>query len=85
MKMEDWDKRPNGDFDVYPVTGWSIAALMGGAAGGVRLEYARDPTGKNLAALQVVMSSAKLRELADAMVRLANLMDRQSKPKGPLN
>jgi len=46
---------------------------------------AANPTRPSPISIVRLIRVAKLRELADAMVRLANLMDRQGRPKEPLN
>jgi len=87
LGKDDWDKWPNGDIAVHPVTRWHTAIFMQGKAGALRLEYALDQTLKQFGATQLVLTSALLRELAGVLVTLANAMDEVAKetPKKRLN
>jgi hypothetical protein len=61
MSWNGWDTDPNGDIAVFPVTGWSTVTFMNGIAGGLRIEFATDPSLKNQSANQLDTSIYRLR------------------------
>jgi hypothetical protein len=88
MNFRDWDKRPNGDLVVYPVIGWSTVTAMKGMAGVVRLEYSTDPSMKQQAAAQLILTMPQVRELSEALANLADTLEKQlaaDQPIGPRN
>lgn len=88
MSLNEWDTDQQGNFTVFPCTGWSTATFMKGMSGGLRLEYATDQTLKNIAANQLIITSAQARELSVTLINLADAMDAQvaaDKPTGPMS
>jgi hypothetical protein len=88
MSFSGWDKHPNGDLVVYPVVGWNTATAMKGMAGVVRLEYSTDPSMKQQAAAQLILTMPQVRELSGTLAKLADTLESQlaaDKPVGPRN
>ena len=67
MSTDAWKKHPDGSFAVNPTTGWSTATFMKGMAGGLRLEYALDPSLTKRDAVQLILTAAQVTELRKAL------------------
>lgn len=88
MSWNGWDPHPNGDIAVFPVTGWSTVTFMNGMAGGLRIEFATDPSMKNQSANQLILTAPQVRELSEVLARLADQLEGQlaaDKPTGPVS
>lgn len=88
MSWNGWDTMPNGDIAVFPVTGWATATFMKGMSGGLRIEFSTEPTMKNHAAVQVVMTTPQVHELIAALQKLAGNLEAAlaaDKPTSPVN
>jgi hypothetical protein len=88
MAWNGWDTDDKGNIQVFPVTGWSIATFMEGMAGGLRIEFATDPSLKNQSALQVVLTAPQVRELSNTLAGLADKLEAElaaDKPTGPMS
>lgn len=88
MSWNGWDTHPNGDIAVSPVTGWSTVTFMNGMAGGLRIEFATDPSLKNQSANQLILTAPQVRELSEVLARLADQLEGQlaaDKPTGPVS
>ena len=78
MAFEDWDKRQNGDIAFQPLAGWSIATLP--LNGLVRIDYYPDDSALEALlpeAIQLGMTASQAREFAQALLRMADRIDRQ--------
>jgi hypothetical protein len=88
MSFNGWDTDSAGNIQVFPVMGWKTATFMKGMNGGFRLEFATDPSLKNIGAVQVIMTAEQVRELGRAMATMADRMEQEvarDKPSGPAN
>jgi hypothetical protein len=74
--FEDWEKDASGHLKVWPLLAFSTA-LFGREAGGLRLEIGREPPkpGEQVPALQLVLDSAQLRGLGEALIEAADALD----------
>jgi hypothetical protein len=81
MGIEDWETRPDGQIALGPLTGWQTAAAP--MTGVLRLESARSEdqlrSGER-AVLQLAMTALQCRQLAQALIGLAENIEAQ--PKG---
>lgn len=80
MAFEDWDQR-DGQIATCPLTGWEIANFH--TVGLVRLRFVESEAQlrtEDHGSLQLAISAPQLRELAQALTRLADLLD--GHPKG---
>jgi hypothetical protein len=89
MSLADWDKHPNGDIKVFPLTGLSTATFMNGMSGGLRLEFALEPTLKDIAAVQLVLTPVQIEGLLAALARMRERMkvegEAHKREAGPAN
>ena len=88
MSNNDWDKTATGDIQVFPLVGYRTASFMDGMAGGLRLEFATEPSLKDNASVQIVLSTTQVRGLISALTRLVESLEAQtqaSKSEGPAN
>jgi hypothetical protein len=85
MAWNGWDTDATCNIQVFPVIGWSTAAFMKGMAGGLRIEFTRDPSMQNNSALQVVLTAPQVRELSQTLAGLADKLEAElaaDKPSG---
>lgn len=88
MSWNGWDTDANGNIKVQPVVGWTTATFAKGMNGGLRLEVLRSATLSDVAAVQVAMTTAQIRELSQTLARLADRLEAQlasDKPQGQAN
>lgn len=88
MPPKDWTKHPNGQVQVFPVTGWKTATTMGGKAGVLRIEFGLEPTLKKRDSRQLIMQAGQARALSETLAKLADRLEAkaaQSEPDGPIN
>lgn len=81
MSLQNWTKRKDGTLLICPLVGYEIGRHE--TAGLVRLIYAPDPQAfvtNSFADLQIAVNPNILRELGDALHRLADQID--ALPKG---
>lgn len=74
MAFEDWEKGPDGNIRVHPVTGWDIFVPFGMACG-VRFHYPRSEQELRRGVshkLPLVLAPAQARELAAALLKMAD-------------
>jgi hypothetical protein len=81
---ESWELNERGQVKFAALMGYSMATMPEG--GLVRLEYAEtveDIDLRRLTGLQLHMSAPQAREVGEALRRLADTLDSQSRPSQP--
>ena len=83
--LSEWDKDKNGALVARALVGWGTIGATDGNSGVLRLEYATGKT-KERAAIQLLISTPRVRELAEGLPRLAEYLESAlaaDKSKGP--
>ena len=86
--LSEWDKDKTGALVARALVGWGTVGATDGNSGVLRLEYATDPTLKERAAIQLFISTPRVRELAEGLTRLAEYLESAlaaDKSQGPAN
>ena len=80
-QFNDWTKNTDGTIKVCPLTGWSTAVFQGMGAV-VRIEFAPSPDqlGKQHESLQLVLNIAQACEFGEALMKMAQHLDRGAPP-----
>lgn len=78
MAAEKWDLDDKGNLKLFPIAGWNIANLAKGMFGAVRVEYCTEPTLRERKFIQLVMKPEQVRELSQALNRLADAMEKSA-------
>lgn len=73
--MKGWDIDEKGNVKAFPVTGWSTAIFKGGKAGGLRFNVAMDKSLKNQRGVQLVLTPAQVRKLAEMLADFAEKLE----------
>jgi hypothetical protein len=77
MAFEHWKMHANGDLELAPLMGWEVGFFP--MTGALRLSFARSEdqlrTGDH-ESVQLVLTTAQLRELATALLRTADQTER---------
>lgn len=85
MSFDSWDKDEAGRLKVWPLQAFTTA-IFDGKAGGVRFEVGKAKApGLPLPAVQITLDADQLRELAQALVDVADRIDPPGAPSGPKN
>lgn len=77
MDFEDWDRLPNGDLIAHPLTGYASASFA--THGILRVSYYPDAAAASAqrpSAVQLGMSASQARDLASALTRMADHLDK---------
>lgn len=63
----DWDRRPNGDIEAFPVAGWAVAAIPHAVL--IRLEILESPG--RIGTAQLVLDAEQAQEMAQYLTWMA--------------